>query len=287
MSAIFKREFKSYFNTMTGFIFLAVIFAFTGIFTTAINLRSQSASFEYVLGNITIIFMLIVPVLAMRSIAEERRSRTDQLLYSLPIKTIDIVLGKYLSMTAVLLIACVGMAFVPVILSLFGIVHYGSCYAALLGFFLLGAALIAICMFMSSLTESQIIAAVTSFGVVLALYLMSGLASLLPTTAVGSFVAFLILGAAFGLIVWALTRDTLIGVIAAGAVIIPTSIFYFVNQEAFAGLFPSIISYLAVFDRFDVFVSGIFDLTAVVYYLSIIVFFVFLTVQSLEKRRWS
>ncbi|MDD6260880.1 MAG: ABC transporter, partial [Clostridiales bacterium] len=156
-----------------------------------------------------------------------------------------------------------------------------------LGFFLLGAALIAICMFMSSLTESQIIAAVTSFGVVLALYLMSGLASLLPTTAVGSFVAFLILGAAFGLIVWALTRDTLIGVIAAGVVIIPTSIFYFVNQEAFAGLFPSIISYLAVFDRFDVFVSGIFDLTAVVYYLSIIVFFVFLTVQSLEKRRWS
>ena len=157
MSAIFKREFKSYFNTMTGFIFLAVIFAFTGIFTTAINLRSQSASFEYVLGNITIRFMLIGPVLAMRSIAEERRSRTDQLLYSLPIKTIDTVLGKYLSMTAVLLIACVGMAFVPVILSLFGIVHYGSCYAALLGFFLLGAALIAICMFMSSLTESQII----------------------------------------------------------------------------------------------------------------------------------
>lgn len=287
MSAIFKREFRSYFNNMTGYIFLAVIFAFTGIFTTAINLRSQSASFEYVLGNITIIFMLIVPVLAMRSIAEEKRSRTDQLLYSLPLRTVDVVLGKYFSMVFVLLIACVGMGFVPVILSLFGIVRYGTCYAALLGFFLLGAALIAICMFMSSLTESQIIAAVTSFGVVLALYLMNGLSSLIPSSAIGSLIAFILVGVVLGLVLRTLTRDSLTGVIGACVVIVPTCIVYLVKSDLFAGLFPKIISYLAVFDRFDSFVTGIFDLTAVVYYLSIIVFFVFLTVQSLEKRRWS
>ena len=94
MSAVFKRELRSYFNSMTGWIFLAVIFVFTGVFTTAINLLSQSASFEYVLSQITIVFMLIVPILAMRSIAEERRSRTDQLLYSLPLRAVDIVLGK-------------------------------------------------------------------------------------------------------------------------------------------------------------------------------------------------
>ena len=200
MSAVFKRELRSYFNSMTGWIFLAVIFVFTGVFTTAINLLSQSASFEYVLSQITIVFMLIVPILAMRSIAEERRSRTDQLLYSLPLRAVDIVLGKYLSMVAVLFISCVAMGFVPVLLSLYGIVRYASCYAALLGFFLLGSALIAICMFMSSLTESQIIAAVTGFGVVLALYLMNGLSSLIPTSALGSFVSFLIVGAVFGLI---------------------------------------------------------------------------------------
>ena len=278
MSAVFKRELRSYFNSMTGWIFLAVIFVFTGVFTTAINLLSQSASFEYVLSQITIVFMLIVPILAMRSIAEERRSRTDQLLYSLPLRAVDIVLGKYLSMVAVLFISCVAMGFVPVLLSLYGIVRYASCYAALLGFFLLGSALIAICMFMSSLTESQIIAAVTGFGVVLALYLMNGLSSLIPTSALGSFVSFLIVGAVFGLAV---------GVIGAGIVIIPTCIFYIAKKDAFAGLFPKLVSYLAVFDRFDTFVSGIFDMTAVVYYLSIIVFFVFLTVQSLEKRRWS
>ena len=141
MSAVFKRELRSYFNSMTGWIFLAVIFVFTGVFTTAINLLSQSASFEYVLSQITIVFMLIVPILAMRSIAEERRSRTDQLLYSLPLRAVDIVLGKYLSMVAVLFISCVAMGFVPVLLSLYGIVRYASCYAALLGFFLLGAAL--------------------------------------------------------------------------------------------------------------------------------------------------
>lgn len=287
MSAIFKREIRSYFNNMTGYIFLAVMFVFTGIFTTAINLRSQSANFEYVLGNLTIVFMLIVPVLAMRSIAEEKRSRTDQLLYSLPLRTVDIVLGKYFSMTAVLLLACVGMGLVPVVLSLFGIIRYGTCYAALLGFFLLGAALIAVCMFMSSLTESQIIAAVTSFGVILALYLMTGLASLVPTTATASFIAFLIVGVIVGAVLCALTHDYATGAIGAAVVVIPTCIFFFLKKDSFAGLFPKLISYLAVFDRFDVFVNGIFDLTAVAYYLSIIVFFVFLTVQSLEKRRWS
>lgn len=287
MIAIFKREFKSYFNSMTGPIFLGVLFVFTGIFTTALNLYNLYPNFEYVLSNITIVLMLIIPILTMRSIAEEKRSRTDQLLYSLPVSTADVVLGKYLSMVAVLLIACVAMGFVPVVLSLFGIIHYGSCYAALLGFFLLGAALTAVCMFMSSLTESQIIAAVTSFGVLLAFYLMSGIASLLPTTAAGSFVAFLIVGLIFGAVAWLLTRSYIIGAAAACVAVVPTSVAFVIDNEAFAGLFPSVISYLAVFDRFDSFVSGIFDLTAVVYYISIIVFFVFLTVQSLEKRRWS
>ncbi len=287
MIAIFKREFKSYFNSMTGPIFLGVLFVFTGIFTTALNLYNLYPNFEYVLSNITIVLMLIIPILTMRSIAEEKRSRTDQLLYSLPVSTADVVLGKYLSMVAVLLIACVAMGFVPVVLSLFGIIHYGSCYAALLGFFLLGASLIAVCMFMSSLTESQIIAAVTSFGVLLAFYLMSGIASLLPTTASGSFVAFLIVGLIFGAVAWLLTHSYIIGAAAACVAVVPTSVAFAIDSEAFAGLFPSVISYLAVFDRFDSFVSGIFDLTAVVYYISIIVFFVFLTVQSLEKRRWS
>lgn len=287
MGAIFKREMRSHFNSMTGWIFLAVIFVFTGIFTTAINLRSLSANFEYVLSNITIIFMLIVPVLAMRSIAEERRSKTDQLLYSLPLRTSDIVIGKYLAMAAVLLIACAGMGAVPIILSLFGIMEYTTCYAALLGFFLLGAALIAICTFMSSLTESQIIAAVTSFGVVLAFYLMTGLASLIPTTAVVSFIAFMLVGVIFGALLGMLTRNNIAWAAGTAVVVIPTCVVYMIKSELFEGLFPKIISYLAVFDRFDVFVSGIFDLTAVVYYISIIIFFLFLTVQSLEKRRWS
>lgn len=287
MGSIFKREIRSHFNSMTGWIFLAVIFVFTGIFTTAINLRSLSANFEYVLSNITIIFMLIVPVLAMRSIAEERRTKTDQLLYSLPLRTSDIVIGKYLAMAAVLFIACAGMGAVPIILSLFGIMEYTTCYAALLGFFLLGAALIAICTFMSSLTESQIIAAVTSFGVVLAFYLMTGLASLIPTTAVASFIAFMLVGVIFGALLGTLTRNNIAWAAGTAAVVIPTCILYMIKSELFEGLFPKIISYLAVFDRFDVFVSGIFDLTAVVYYISIIIFFLFLTVQSLEKRRWS
>lgn len=287
MGAIFKREFKAYFINMSGYIFISILLVFAGIFTMAINLLQQYAAFEFVLSNISIVLLLLIPILTMRSVAEERRARTDQLLYALPMCLSSIVIGKYLAMVSVFALACFGMGLIPVILSMFGTVYFASVYAALLGFFLLGCSLIAICMFLSSVTESQIIAAVISFGAVLALYLMSGLASLLPVTALGSFIAFAVVAAVFAVIVYLMTKNYIISLGVAAVCIVPLSVAYLINGDAFAGVFPKVIEYLAVFDRFDNFIYGIFDITAIVYYLSVTVFFVFLTVQSLEKRRWS
>lgn len=287
MTAIYKKELKSYFINMSGYVFMAFLLLFAGIYVTAVNLKSAYASFEYTLSSMTTVFIFIIPILTMRSLAEERHARTDQLLYSLPLKVSDIVLGKYLAMLTVLLIPMAIISVYPIILSVFGTVHYAACYGAILAFFLLGAALIAICMFMSALTESQIIAAVLSFGVLLAAYLMNGIAVLVPSTAIASFLCLIVVSVIFAVVVWALTKNSMIAVIAAAICIVPLSATYYLNSSAFEGLFPDLLRTLSLFDRFNNFVYGIFDVTALIYYLSIIVFFLFLSIQSVEKRRWS
>lgn len=287
MFAIYKKELKNYFINMTGYIFIGFILAITGIFTTLINLISTYPSFENVLSNITIVFLLIIPILTMRSVAEERHSKTDQLLYSLPVSVTQIVLAKYLAMFTVFLIPVGIIGLYPLILSIFGTVYLGTAYGALLGFTLLGAALIAVGMFMSSLTESQVIAAVTSFGVIFAMYLMSAIASLIPAGAMASLVAFAVVVLIFAGVVYSLTKNsTVAGITAAAGAFILAGI-YFINSSIFDGLFANVLNWLSVFDRFSTFTTGLFDLTSVVYYVSLIVLFVFGTVQSVEKRRWS
>jgi len=287
MLAIYKKELKNYFINMTGYIFIGFMLAITGIFTTLINLISTYPSFENVLSNITIVFLLIIPILTMRSVAEERHSKTDQLLYSLPVSVTQIVLAKYLAMFTVFLIPVGIIGLYPLILSIFGTVYLGTAYGALLGFTLLGGALIAVGMFMSSLTESQVIAAVTSFGVIFAMYLMSAIASLIPAGAMASLVAFAVVVLIFAGVVYSLTKNsTVAGITAAAGAFILAGI-YFINSSIFDGLFANVLNWLSVFDRFSTFTTGLFDLTSVVYYVSLIVLFVFATVQSVEKRRWS
>lgn len=287
MFAVFKREFKSYFNNLTGYIFIALLLCFAGIFATVVNLYNQSAMFEYTLSNVSIVLLLIIPILAMRSVSEDKQNRTDQLLYSLPIKLSVVVVAKYLALLAIYFLSIVVMVIYPFILSAFGIIDYSSCFAALLGFFLLGAALLAVSFFVSSLTESQVISAVVSFGIILALYLMNIIAAVIPTTAAASFIGIIIIIVALALLLYFLTRNYWLSTVAAAVFIIPTSVLFYFKSSLFEGLLPDCISRLAVFDRFYSFIYGIFDLTAVVYYISIIVFFVFLTVQTLEKKRWS
>ncbi len=287
MFAIYKKELKNYFINMTGYIFIGFMLAITGIFTTLINLIGTYPSFENVLSNITIVFLLIIPILTMRSVAEERHSKTDQLLYSLPVSVTQIVLAKYLAMFTVFLIPVGIIGLYPLILSIFGTVYLGTAYGALLGFTLLGAALIAVGMFMSSLTESQVIAAVTSFGVIFAMYLMSAIASLIPAGSMASLVSFAIVVLIFAGVVYSLTKNsTVAGITAAAGAFILAGI-YFINSSIYDGLFANVLNWLSVFDRFSTFTTGLFDLTSVVYYVSLIVLFVFGTVQSVEKRRWS
>lgn len=287
MSAIFKREFSSYMRNVTGPLFIALILMFEGITCLVYNLVLSSPHFEYSLNYLQLVLIVAVPVLAMRSLAEDKRGRIDQLLYSLPMSLSRVVLGKYFAMVAILGIACGVMALYPVVLSFFGLTDFATAYCSLFAFFLLGAALLALCMFLSSLTESQIIAAVLSVGGVLFIYLLDMLAMVIPTNALVSFIALIILVLAVLAVVLALTKNVRITGLLAAVTIIPMIVTYVVDSSLYQGLFRSFTKSASLFSRYTNFGYGVFDLGTVVYYLSFIAFFLYLTYQSLEKKRWS
>lgn len=287
MTAVFRHELSSYFKGVSGYVFGAFLLLFAGIYTTDINLNAGLTNFEYVLDYMCIIFLIIVPILTMRVVAEERRQRTDQLLYSLPLTMTEVVLGKYGALLVVFLAPMAVIGVYPLILSAFGNVYLPAAYSAWLGFFLLGAALLAIGMFISSLTESQAVAAGLCFVVMLVNYFITSLAGFISTTAFASFAAFTVLVLVLAGIVWFMTRSGLAAGVLALVLEAVLLFFYAGDTTAFQGLFPEVMENLSLFDQFYQFVNGVFDLRSVVYLLSVSGLFLFLTVQSLEKRRWS
>ena len=286
MTAVFRHELSSYFKSVSGYVFGAFLLLFAGIYTTDINLNAGLTNFEYVLDYMCIIFLIIVPILTMRVVAEERQ-RTDQLLYSLPLTMTEVVLGKYGALLVVFLAPMAVIGVYPLILSAFGNVYLPTAYSAWLGFFLLGATLLAIGMFISSLTESQAVAAGLCFLVMLVNYFITSLADFISTTAFASFAAFTVVILALAGIVWFMTRSGLASGVLALVLEAVLLFFYAGDTSAFEGLFPEVMENLSLFDQFYQFVNGVFDLRAVVYLLSVSGLFLFLTVQSLEKRRWS
>lgn len=288
MFAQYKKELKSHFSNMTGVVYIALVLIITGIFATIMNFKSGSPEFEQTLNSASFIFFLAVPILTMRSFAEEKSLRTDQLLYALPIGMTRVTVGKYLAMLTVHGVSSLILCMYPILLSFFGDVNFIGSYSGIFAFFLLGCALIAIGMFISTLTSSQLISAVITFGVFVAIYLMSLIASLIPTSAFASLVCFFVLAVIIGVFVWNLLKSDIAGVIAGAVVAVPSAVLYFTKSSVFEGLVPNIIEKFALFDRLDIFIYySIFDISAVIYYVSIILLFVYLSVRSMDKRRWS
>ncbi len=287
MVAVFKHELRMYFQSLTAYVFGAFLLVIVGIGAMLYNLQAAVSNFEYVLSFSSIIYAVIVPILTMRVIAEERRQKTDQLLYSLPISTFQVIMGKYSALLLVFVIPLCIIAIYPVIFAQFGEVYLPTSYGSLVAFFLMGAALIALGLFISSLSENQGFAAGIGVAAILLNYFSVTLSEYVSSTAIGSAVALFVLAAGLGLLIYYLTRnDNLASIVGLGlmAVVVVT---YLVDSTIFEGLLPEIMTALSLFERLDVFVNGVFDLTAVVYYLSVAVFFLFLSVQSLEKRRYN
>ena len=287
MFAIYKRELKSYYTGMIAPIFSAVLLVLVGVFTTVTNLMGGYPNFEYALSSTLIIYLIIMPILSMRSFSEDRHSRTDQLLFSLPMKLSSVVMAKYFAMVSVLGINCGILCLYPLILSLYGSVNFLVTYGAILAFFLLGCALIAIGMFLSSLTESQVIAAVLSLAVFILIYMMGSLITLIPATSAASLIGCYGIALLAAVILYYMTKNPVAALSLAVAVVFVLTAVYLIRSSLFEGLIQNILSATALCDRFTNFTNGILDITSLVYYASVSALFVFFTVQSMEKKRWA
>ena len=288
MTAIFKREVKSYFTGMIGWVIAAVSLFFLGLYYTNRNLLYASSDFASVLYTMTMILLFLLPAISMRSFAEERKNRTDQLLLTSPVSVAKMVLGKYFAMLTVFAVPVAIACLCPLIIALNGTAFLLADYGAILAFFLLGAVEIAVGMLISSLTESQIIAAVGTFGLLLLLYLWDGLVGFLPSTAVGSLLGFFVVLILVCFLINALSNNWKVtaGVLVAGAAVLIA--FYLRDSSVFANLLPDVLGKFSLLSAFDSFSTDhVFDVPGILLYLSISALLVFLTVQVIQKRRWN
>ena len=287
MIAVCKHELRGYFHSLTAYVFGAFLLAVVGVGAMLYNLQAAVSNFEYVLSFSSLVFVVIVPILTMRVLAEERRQKTDQLLYSLPITTTQVVLGKYLALLAVYLIPLAVICVYPLIFAQFGEAYLPTSYGSIFAFFVMGAALMAVGVFLSSLTENQGFAAGITIAVILFNYYSVSLSEYISSTAFGSLIALDVLAILLGFLIRYLTRNEGLAYGVALALVLALAAAFLVDSSMFEGLLPAVMEQLSLFERFNTFVNGVFDVTAIVYYLSVIGFFLLLSVQSMEKRRYN
>lgn len=234
MGAILKRELSSYFNSAIAYIVMAVFFFFSGLYFYVFCLYYDSSSLTPVFSNMFMIILFLIPLITMKSFSEEKKLKTDQALLTSPVSLFDIVMGKFLS--AFILYACCVAIFIiyTVIICFFVTPDFAVILCTILGILLLGGALIAIDIFISALTESQIIAAIVSIGAGLFIYMLDSISSLISVDFI-------------------------------------TKIF---NAISFN-------------QNYSNFTYGILNLSNLVFFVSVIAIFIFLTIRVLEKRRWS
>ncbi|MCD8014567.1 MAG: ABC transporter permease [Lachnospiraceae bacterium] len=286
MVAIYKKEVKGFLNSMVGFVFMALFLLVTGIYFTAYNLQSAYPKFAYTLSAVLIVLLIAVPILTMRVLAEEQKQKTDQLLLTAPVSVTEIVVGKFFALMTIFLIPMLILALYPLILAQFGTIYFAETYTAMFGFFLMGCTFLAIGLFISSVTESQIIAAVLTFLVLFVCYVIDGIAGFFPETAAGSFYVLLVLVLIAALVIYSMIKNVIISAICGIAGEAALIIVYVTNASAYEGLIQNILSIFNISDHFSEFYSGIFDIPGIVYYASVIGVFLFLTVETIQKRRW-
>lgn len=288
MLAIYKRELKSYFHSMTGCVFIAFLVMFTGIYFMAYNLNAGCPYFSYTLSGSLIVFLVGIPLLTMRSFSEERKTKTDQLLLTASVSLTKVVLGKYFAMVTVLAVPNVIFCLFPLLIKLQGTAYLLVDYSSIAVFFLLGCVYLAIGMFMSSLTESQIIAFISTFGILLLLYLWDGILSFLPSSALSGMIGILLILTLIVVYIYHMTKNWMLaaGIEAVG--IAAALIVYFVKSSLYENLLTKLLGRLALADVFmNISSSNIVDVSGLLLYVSILIIFVFLTIQTIQKRRWS
>ena len=286
MLAVFTRELKSYFTNITGFIFMGFFLLLSGVFFTLINLGQSNPQFTATLGNIVFIFLFVIPILTMRLLSEESRQKTDTLLLTNPLSITGIVMGKYLAALAVFLMTVVVTIIYPVILSTLGFITVSEIVGGYIGVVLLGASFIAVGLFISSLTDNQVIAAVVTFGVLLFMWFLDPVQQMVPPEKVAGIVFLSLVVVGIGAFVFLTIRNIYVSIaeliVGAGIVVL----LYFVKPDFYDGLIIKFLQWFSIVSRYSEFNMGLLGISPIVYYISFSATFIFLTVRVIEKRRW-
>ncbi|MGN0163888.1 MAG: ABC transporter permease [Candidatus Ornithomonoglobus sp.] len=233
MKAIFKRELRSYFSSMPGYIFLAMFLLLAGVLFYLNNIVFGVTSVKNLFQLLTTWAVFILPILTMRLFAEDRKLKTDQLLMTAPVSVKSVVLGKFLAAFTMVAAALFVMLIYTIIISFFGTVNWAETISCFIGFALLCAVVLSIGAFMSSLTDSQIVAAISTYAILIVTVFLGNIAS------------------------------------------------------AASGVLKSALLWISPTERFLDFAMGILDPSALVYYISLTVLFLFLTVSATERRRFA
>lgn len=287
MTAVYKRELRSYFNSMIGYVFIAAVTAVIGIYFMLLNLKMGHPYFAASLSGTAMIFAFAVPILTMKSMAEERRTKSDQMLLTYPVSVSSVVLGKFFAMLTVYCIPLLISCLCPLVISHGGNGSFLIDYSAILLFVFLGAMFIATGMFISSLTESQIIAAVGSMVILLVLLMWDTIISYIPATLASSVIGFLVLSAIFAFAIYRGSKcliPSLCIFIAGGAA---TAVGALAFSNWFTTAFTGFLNLFSIFTPIANFTTYyVFDIKGPVFYAVIAALFVFLTVMTVQKRRY-
>lgn len=290
MKAIYMKELRSYFKSPLGYVFIGVILALFGIYYSIFTLYMGYADYGVnILQSTFSLVIYIIPILTMRIFSEEMKNKTDQMLLTAPVRTWEIVGGKFLAALTVLAIALVLTMLQPLttVLGYDGDVGVGTMLGGYLGTFLMSAALVSVGMFISSLTENQLISVILTLACFVVLSLLNGIGSVLPTDAAFTLAILLIVLALVLFLLYRAIHDVFVcGIVGvAGAAVI--LVLYFVAPSLYEGLIGNVLEWLNLMTRCGTVFSGIFNFSHIVFFITFSMFFLFLTVQVLEKKRWN
>ncbi len=286
MLAIYKKELKGYFTSFLGYLFLAFLLVFVGLYQYLYNFKMEFANFAYSISELSMFFLLLVPMLTMRVLAEEKRQKTDQLIFTAPVSVTRIILGKYLALISVFAVGIAIICVYPLILRNYGDTNLSIAYSTILAFFLLGCTYMAIGMFISALTESQVFAAVMTFVVILFTWLIDLVIEMLPTDHLTAYFVLLGCAAVIAVVLYLMMKSVLVScaaLLVGGGTL---TALLLVRPELLDGSLERVFGWISLLERFDSFKYGIFQGSAYFYYLTLTFLFVFLTIQAIKKRRW-
>lgn len=287
MGAILKRELNNYFNTFSGYAFLGFFVLITGYFFVGQNVEAYSGNYNDVLIASMIMFLILVPVLTMRLFAEDSRQKTDQLLYTSPVSVTGIVMGKFFAAVILFLIGLLITMLFPFMLSRYGSIDTGVIAGCVFGYFLMGACLISVGLFISVLTDNQIVAAAGTFAVLFLLLMIDNIAMSAPISRQSSVLFAVALAVAVVVIAFSSSKSIPVAIIFAivGAVIIALT--YALVPAIYDGLIYNVLGWISVLSRFENFYLGSFGISDIVYYITFMFAFLYLTANVIEKRRWN